>query len=137
MRTRKRWFSAGGALLAVALIATLGTADTTTVEDDTYLGLDTPDEYWVRGEIANLDVTISPDAIGGWADLYATSGGQTVYVMSFPLDAPTFPVTAPIPHLGDPADPIGFYYEAFTSFGFLGVSAVVEQPVLSPGYEVL
>jgi hypothetical protein len=53
------------------------------------------------GGPALLEVTVPPQALGGYVDLYATIGPETLYVQTFPIDAPIFPIAAPVP--SDPA----------------------------------
>lgn len=131
MRTRNLWLLTGLLCAAAAVLAAGPLVASSDFE------LSTTQPGFASGQVAELDVSVDPIYLGGHADLYRTVAGDSQYVMSFSLAAPTFTVEAAVP--SDPAlvgHMLTYQYQAFTPSGLpIDWSKKVRRPLVEPTFE--
>ncbi|MCU0727277.1 MAG: hypothetical protein MUE73_16070 [Planctomycetes bacterium] len=142
MRKASLWLLSGFVIAAVAAFAV---AHVARAEEPVLPPLPLGSEFTLRsfqdgfplGGLAELEVSVPPHAVGGFAHLYATVGPETHYVMTFPVHAPLFPITTPVP----PAPPLlgqlrTYSNSAFSPEGiFLAKSSDSRNPIVDPSWD--
>ena len=117
MRTRI-WIAVLGLCVVIATAAFVGQGALATADPKPQLELNALTPTFTVGGVADLEVRVSPEALGGYAHLYAKVLGETEEVMTFPIFEPGFVIHAPVPF--DP-EYIGrrltYQYQAFAPDG--------------------
>ncbi len=136
MRTQ-RWIAAMSVLMLVAAALVLGQSTLATATPTVDLGLTALSSVFPSGGQADLEVLVGSEALGGYADLYATANGETNQVMTFQISEQGFVIHAPV---SDDPDLIGetltYQYKAYSADGTpLGTSQKVEGLVVEPDVE--
>ena len=135
MRTRN-WIVAVSLFVLVAAAAVVGQSAMATADPQVELELRALSPVFPAGGIADLEVIVGPEALGGYAKLYATIDGETNQVQTFPINEPCFVLQAQVP--SDPeyfGQILSFQYEAFSCDGrYLGES---KKPagIVEPDFE--
>jgi hypothetical protein len=138
MRKASLWLLSGFVFAAVAAFAV---AHVARAEEPVLPPLPLGSEFTLRsfqdgfplGGLAELEVSVPPHAVGGFAHLYATVGPETHYVMTFPVHAPLFPITTPVPP--DPAllgQLLTYSADLLTQDGVLLAARPTTLPVVEP-----
>ena len=114
MRTRS-WIAVMSVMLLVTAIVAVGHSTLATADPKVELELRALSPVFPAGGQADLEVLVGPEALGGYANLYATADGHTFRVMTYPIHEHAFVIHAPV---SDRPELLGrkltFQFEAFT-----------------------
>ena len=137
MRTRN-WIAVMGIFVFVAAAIVVGQNALATAEPKPELELNILTPVVPAGGLADLEILVGPEALGGCATLYARAPGLEEYeVLTLPIYEPAHIIQAPIP---DHPDLIGkkivFQYAAYAADGrYLGRSKKADGLIVDPDVE--
>ena len=136
MRTRN-WIAVMSIFVLFATAAVVGHNAMAMADPKPELELNALSPVFPSGSLAELEVLVGPEALGGYAKLYASAGGETHEVLSFPIYEPGFILQAPVPSAPELLGrKLTFQYEAFSIDGqFLGKSKKADGLVVDPDIE--
>jgi hypothetical protein len=117
MRTRN-WIALISLCAVLAAAVLVGQHALATPEHKAELDLHALSPIFPIGGEAQLEVLVSPEALGGYAHLTAKVAGETYEVLTFQIHRPGFVLTVPVP--GNPelmGRRITYQYSAFAPDG--------------------
>jgi hypothetical protein len=117
MRTRN-WIALISLCAVLAAAVLVGQHALATPEHKAELNLHALSPIFSVGGQAQLEVLVSPEALGGYAHLTVKVAGETHQVLTFKIHEPGFVLTAPVPSAPHQIGRrITYQYSAFTADG--------------------
>ena len=134
MLTRKIWLLGGVALLVGLAFVAGHQALADPIIENPELGLTLLEPVLHPGIDTTLEVTVGPEAIGGYAHLFVEVNGIAEHVSDFQINQPVFLIQAPVPPIEAPAT-VAFFYRAYNSLSLPLGDSKKGDGYLEPDFE--